>query len=123
MAAAAYNLAVLVAPRRPAEAVELARRALVARPGETRYAWTLAFFEDRAGDREAAARTLATLLRDHPGHGDAALLLADVLERDGKRGEAEAVLRRALEAKDLPDADRNRIAARLAGASAAPGGR
>ena len=123
MAAAAYNLAVLVAPRRPTEAVELARRAVQAHPEEARYAWTLAFFQDRAGDREGAVRTLESLLRDHPGQGDAALLLADILEREGKRAEAESVLRGALQASDLAEADRSRITARLAGASATPGGR
>ena len=123
LAAAAYNLAVLVAPRRPAEAVELSRKAAEARPDETRYAWTLAYFQDRAGDRPGAARTLEELLRRYPGNGDAALLLSDVLGREGKRAEAEAVLRRALEAKDLPDAYRTRIAARLAAAPPAPTGR
>jgi tetratricopeptide (TPR) repeat protein len=120
LAAAAYNLAVLVAPRRPAEAVDLARKAAEARPDEPRYAWTLAYFQDRGGDRAGAARTLEELLRSHPGHGDAALLLAEIFEREGKRDEAEAVLRHALEAKDLPDADRTRIAARLGGAPSAP---
>ena len=119
LAAAAYNLAVLVAPRRPSEAVELSRTAAEARPDEPRYAWTLAYFQDRAGDRSGAARTLEDLLLRHPGYGDATLLLAEIFEREGKRPEAEAVLRRALEAKDLPDADRTRIAARL-GASPAP---
>jgi tetratricopeptide (TPR) repeat protein len=123
LAAAAYNLAVLVAPRRPSEAVELSRRAAEARPDETRYAWTLAYFQDRAGDRAGAVRTLEELLRSHPGHGDATLLLADMLDRQGKRAEAEAVLRRALEAKDLPDADRARMAARLGTAPGAPTGR
>ena len=123
LAAAAYNLAVLVAPHRLSEAVELARKAAEARPDEPRYAWTLAYFQDRAGDRPAAARTLEVLLRSHPGYGDAALLLCEILEREGKRGEAEEVLRRALEAKDLPDADRTRIAARLGASPAAPAGR
>jgi tetratricopeptide (TPR) repeat protein len=123
LAAAAYNLAVLVAPRRPAEAVELSRRAAEARPEEARYAWTLAYFQDRAGDRAGAARTLEDLLRRHPGHADAALLLGDILEREGKRAEAEAVLRRTLEAKELPAADRTRIAARLGVDPSAPTGR
>jgi Tfp pilus assembly protein PilF len=123
LAAAAYNLAVLVAPHRPAEAVELSRKAAEVRPDEPRYAWTLAYFQDRAGDRPGAVRTLEDLLRRHPGHADAILLLADILERQGKRAEAEEVLRRALEAKDLPDADRGRIAARLGASPPAPTGR
>jgi predicted CXXCH cytochrome family protein len=120
LAAAAYNLAVLVAPRRPVEAVELSRTAAEARPDEPKYAWTLAYFQDRAGDWSAAARTLEDLLRSRPGYGDAALLLADILARQGKRADAEAVLRRALEAKDLPDADRTRIAAHLGASPPAP---
>jgi len=122
LAAAAYNLAVLVAPRQPAEAVELSRKAAEARPDEPRYAWTLAYFQDRAGDRAGAVRTLEELLRSHPGHGDAALLLSDILDREGKRAEAKAVLRRALEAKDLPAADRTRIAARLGASPPVPTG-
>jgi hypothetical protein len=51
------------------------------------------------------------------------LLLAEILEREGKRAEAEEVLQRALEVKDLPDADRTRIAARLGASPAAPTGR
>jgi tetratricopeptide (TPR) repeat protein len=120
LAAAAYNLAVLTAPRQLAEAVALSRKAAEARPDEPRYAWTLAYFQDRAGDRVSAVRTLEDLLRSHPGYGDAALLLADILEREGKRGEAEAVLRRALESKDLPAADRTRIAARINASSRIP---
>ncbi len=120
LAAAAYNLAVLVAPRKPAEAVELSRKAAQARPDEPRYAWTLAYFQDRTGDRSGAARTLEDLLRRDPGHGDAALLLGDILDREGRRAEAEAVLKKALETKDLPDAYRTRIAARLGAAPPAP---
>jgi tetratricopeptide (TPR) repeat protein len=117
MAGAAYNLAVLVAERRPAEAVALSRRAAEARPDEPKYAWTLAFYQARTGDRAAATRTLEDLLRRFPGHADAALLLSDLLERGGRGAEAQAVLQRALEAGTLPDADRARIAARLAGAA------
>jgi tetratricopeptide (TPR) repeat protein len=123
LAAAAYNLAVLVAPRRPAEAVELSRRAAQARPDQTRYAWTMAYYQDRAGDRAGAVRTLEELLRVHPGYADAALLLGDILEREGKRAEAEAVLRRTLESTELPAVDRTRIAARLGVDPSAPAGR
>jgi tetratricopeptide (TPR) repeat protein len=123
LAAAAYNLAVLVAPRRPTEAVELSRKAAEARPDEPRYVWTQAYFQDQAGDRAGAVRTLEGLLRGHPGHADAILLLADILDRQGKRAEAEEVLRRALEAKDLPDADRTRITARLGAPQLPPTGR
>ena len=77
----------------------------------------------RTGRGTGPAATLDDLLRRHPGHADAILLLADILDRQGKRAEAEEVLRRALEVKDLPDADRTRIAARLGTAPGAPTGR
>ncbi len=123
LAPAAYNLAVLVAPRQPAEAVELCRRAAEASPDDPRYAWTLAYFQNGTGDRPGATRTLEDLLRRRPGYGDAALLLAEILEREGRRAESESVLRRALEAKDLSDADRARVLSRLGGTPLSPPGR
>jgi tetratricopeptide (TPR) repeat protein len=123
MANAAYNLAVLVAERRPAEALELSRRAAESRPDEPRYAWTLAYYQARTGDRAGAARTLEELLRRFPGHADAALLLADVLDREGRGEDAVAVLRNALGTKGLSEADRARIGVRLGFATQRSGGR
>jgi predicted CXXCH cytochrome family protein len=94
MAAAAFNLSVLVGERRPSEAVPLARRAAALRPEEPRYAWTLAYFQERSGDLPGAARTLEALLRTHPAHGDAYGLLAQVYARQGRRAEARALLQR-----------------------------
>jgi tetratricopeptide (TPR) repeat protein len=122
MAGAAYNLAVLIAERRPAEALTLSRRAAEARPDEPKYAWTLAYYQARTGDRLGATRTLEALLQRFPGYADATLLLADVLVREGRSAEAEAALRRALALKDLADADRTRIAARLGAATRIPAG-
>ncbi|MBS1108379.1 MAG: Tetratricopeptide 1 repeat-containing protein [Anaeromyxobacteraceae bacterium] len=81
MAPAALNLAVLVGARKPAEAVPLARKAAELRPGEPRYAWTLAYYQARAGDRKGASATLRALLALHPEHAEARALLADVERR------------------------------------------
>ena len=97
MAAAAFNLAVLVGERKPAEAVGLARKALSLRPGDARYAWTLGYYQSRAGDLPGAAATLESLLATHPEEADARRLLADVYERQGRNAEA-ARLRGALPA-------------------------
>jgi Flp pilus assembly protein TadD len=78
MAPAAFNLAVMVGERKPAEAVPLARRAAELRPDDARYAWTLGFYQARAGDRKGAAATLRALLSAHPGHAEARALLAEV---------------------------------------------
>jgi predicted Zn-dependent protease len=94
MAAAAFNLAVLVGEKRPSEAVPLAHQAATLRPEEPRYAWTLAFFQARSGDLRGAAETLEALLAAHPEHGDAYGLLAEVYTRQGRSAEAQAVIRR-----------------------------
>jgi predicted Zn-dependent protease len=94
LAAAAFNLAVLVGEKRPSEAVRLARKAATLRPEEPRYAWTLAFFQTRSGDLRGAAETLEALLRAHPEHGDAYGLLAEVYARQGRSAEAQALIRR-----------------------------
>lgn len=95
MAPAAFNLAVLVGERKPSEAVGLARRAVELRPGEARYAWTLAYCQSRAGDLGGAAATLEALLAAHPGQADAYRLLADVYERQGRDADAARLRRRA----------------------------
>ena len=120
LAAAAYNLAVLLGPHRPSEAMALSRKASDARPDEPKYAWTLAYFQDRMGDRSGATRTLEALLIRFPANAEAALLLADILERQGLGAAAQAVLKRSLEAKGLSESDRARIAARLGEAPWAP---
>jgi tetratricopeptide (TPR) repeat protein len=110
MAPAAYNLAVLVAPKNLAEAVELSRKATDLRPEEARYAFTLAFYQRQRGDTAADTTTLETLLRRHPPYGEAYLLLGELYVKAGKNQEARQLFTRALEAKDLPDAYRSRIA-------------
>jgi Flp pilus assembly protein TadD len=83
LAPAAFNLAVMVGEGKPAEAVPLARKAAELRPDDARYAWTLGYYQARAGDRKGAAATLRALLAVHPGHAEARALLADV-ERGGR---------------------------------------
>jgi predicted CXXCH cytochrome family protein len=91
MAAAAYNLAVLVGDRNPAEAVELARRAARLRPEDPRYAWTLGYYQRRTGDLDGAAKTLAAVIRAHPGWDEPYGLLAEIYDRLGRTGEAQAL--------------------------------
>ena len=95
MAPAAFNLAVLVGERRPAEAVALARKAAGLRPADGRYAWTLGFYQARAGDLKGAAATLEALVATHPEQSDAYSRLADVYARQGRVADATALRRRA----------------------------
>ena len=84
LAPAAFNLAVLVGERKPAEAVPLARTALALRPDDARYAWTLGYYQARAGDLDGATGTLRALLAAHPEHAESRALLADVETRKGR---------------------------------------
>ena len=92
LAPAAFNLAVMVGERRPAEAVTLARRAAALRPEEARYAWTLGYFQFRAGDPKDAAATLEALLASHPEDTDARGLLAEVYARLGRSEDARRLV-------------------------------
>jgi tetratricopeptide (TPR) repeat protein len=94
LAAAAYNLAVVVGERHPAEALAFARNAATLQPDDARYAWTLGYFQARAGDLRAAAGTLEALLLAHPERADTYDLLAEVYLKLGRPGDAEAVLGR-----------------------------
>jgi tetratricopeptide (TPR) repeat protein len=81
LAPAAFNLAVLVGERKPAQAVPLARKALDLRPDDVRYAWTLGYYQARAGDLDGAAGTLRSVVAAHPEHAESRALLADVEAR------------------------------------------
>jgi len=78
MAQAAYNLCIITATDRIDEAVSWCRQAAELRPQEAKYAYTLAFYLNQQGDREAAVKTLQKLLEQHPQHQDAERLLKDI---------------------------------------------
>jgi len=81
LASAAYNLAVLLGERSARDAVPLAQRAAALAPEEPRYAWTVGYYQARAGDRAGAARTLEALLVRYPEDRDARELLGRVQAR------------------------------------------
>jgi Flp pilus assembly protein TadD len=78
LAPAAFNLAVLVGERKPSEAASLARTAAQLRPDDVRYAWTLGYYQSRAGDLDGAEKTLRALLAAHPDHAETRALLSEV---------------------------------------------
>jgi tetratricopeptide (TPR) repeat protein len=80
MAQAAYNLCIITATDRIDEAVSWCRQAAELRPQEAKYAYTLAFYLNRQGDREAAVKTLQELLANYPQHKDAEKLLKEILK-------------------------------------------
>ncbi|RPJ06641.1 MAG: tetratricopeptide repeat protein [Deltaproteobacteria bacterium] len=78
MAQAAYNLCIITANDRIGEAVSWCRQALELSPQEPKYAYTLAFYLNRQGDREAAVKTLQALLAKYPQYKDAERLLNEI---------------------------------------------
>jgi tetratricopeptide (TPR) repeat protein len=113
MAQAAYNLCVITARDRLDQAVRFCRQAAELRPDQPKYAYTLAFYQQQAGDEVGAARTLEDLLAKAPAYADAYLLLGGIYEQDGKKVMAERVYRQGLAAEGLPDGHKNRMKIRI----------
>lgn len=113
LASAAHNLAILVSSDRLTEAIEWSRRAAELQPQEPKYAFTLAYYQRQAGDRETAVRTLQKLLVDDPAHPDAYMLLGSMYEEQDRRADALDVYLRAMNNARLPDAARSGFAARV----------
>jgi tetratricopeptide (TPR) repeat protein len=112
LAPAAYNLGVLLAETDLEEAVHWCARAAAGRPGDARYAYTLAFYQKQAGDIEASIGTLRGLLERAPGHADAYGLLGSVYEEAGRVEDARALYLQAAETPELDPGARARFAAR-----------
>ncbi len=113
MAQAAYNLCILTAKDRPQKALAWCRKAAELNPQEPKYGFTLAFYQKEQGDLKAAAATLHDLLAQRPGFADGYLLLSEIYLQQGNRPQAEAVLRRALQAESLSPQDRARVSSAL----------
>jgi Flp pilus assembly protein TadD len=111
-AGAAYNLAVLVGEASPKEAATLAGRAAALAPQDPRYAFTQAFYAEKAGDAGAAERVLRALVAHHPGYRDGWALLGALLEGRGRAAEAAEVYRQAAGTAVLSSADRAAFEAR-----------
>ena len=63
LAQAAYNLGVLLADERPDKALDFCRKAHSLRPHDSKYAFTLAFYQKKRGDVSGAVQTLQPLLK------------------------------------------------------------
>jgi tetratricopeptide (TPR) repeat protein len=113
LAPAAYNLCVLLAGERPAEALPFCQQAAELQPGEARYAYALAFYEEQAGNKKEAVKVLERLVGSEAGNADAVLLLGALYEGEKRQGDAATVYRRALAAEGLPERMRRQIAGSL----------
>jgi tetratricopeptide (TPR) repeat protein len=112
LAPAAYNLGILLAETDLQEALLWCARAAAARPGEPRYAYTLAFYQRQAGDEDGAIRILEELIGRSPGHADAYAFLGSIYEEAGRLDDARALYRKAAGTEALDPRTRSRLAAR-----------
>ncbi|WP_027357871.1 HEAT repeat domain-containing protein [Desulforegula conservatrix] len=78
MAQAAYSLCIITAKDRIDEAVDWCRKASELRPHDPKYAYTLAFYLNQKGDKEASIKTLNRILKEYPQHKDAEMLLKEI---------------------------------------------
>jgi len=108
-AAAAYNLGVLLSESRPKDGLDWCRRAYELRPDEGRYGYTYAFFLRQNGQVEQAIRVLRKMVNVAAAYPDAYLLLGELLERQGKLGDALSVYRRGSQNKNMAAPDRYRL--------------
>lgn len=83
MAQAAYNLCVMRSKNNIDEAVSWCRKAADLRPRDPKYAFTLAFYLHKKGERDEPVRILKTILEKYPGYRNAEVLLQQISRGDG----------------------------------------
>lgn len=113
MAQAAYNLCIITARDRITEAVTYCRKAVELKSDEAKYAYSLALFLDRSGDRPGAVQTLDAIIAKHPSYGNAYALLGEIYEKQGEERAAEQVYRKALGTEGIDSRQKKLFAARL----------
>ena len=118
MAQAAYNLGVLLVRSGKTEGLAFLTRAARLQPGVPRYGYSLAFFLHQSGRHQDAEETLEALLGQHPAHAEAILLQAEILISLDKKVEAESLLKKAAERRDLSPAAQQELQKRLQSLSA-----
>ena len=113
MSQAAYNLCVILSESKPDEAIGWCRKASEASPSNPKFAYSLAFYERKKGDTEAAIGTLRNLIARNPDYPDAYVLLGEIYERQGRVNEARTVYQQALWNPDIPAQSRTYIEQRI----------
>jgi Tfp pilus assembly protein PilF len=110
---AAYNLCVLLKEQQRSDALSFCRQAAQAAPQVEKYAFSLAFYLNQDGDINEALRVLTSFAGRQNLAIDTRLLLAELLAKSGKRSQAMAMYRSALNVADLDKSKRRFIEARM----------
>jgi Tfp pilus assembly protein PilF len=113
LAPAAYNLGLLIFKERPDEGLSYCRKAYELSPNNPKYGYTLAFYQAQKGNRKEAVKILRDTVKRHPGYVDAALLLGEIYQQEGRTGDAKEVYAKALSGGELSDQDARRLSMKL----------
>ncbi len=111
---AAYNLSVITSQHNLNEAVEFAKIAAESMPEEPKYAYTLAFYQNRNNQKKEAVETLQKLLKSNPQYINAVSFLADIYIKEGKTAEAVRLYQKALNTEGISEQDKAGIRQALA---------
>ncbi|MHC4542526.1 MAG: tetratricopeptide repeat protein [Planctomycetota bacterium] len=106
LAAAAYNLGVLLASNQPTESLQWCRKAYLLRPEEGRYGYTYAFYLFQEDAVEQAMTVLADMTGRNVPYGDAYALLATIHLQRGEPDKAADVYLSAYRNTELTQQER-----------------
>jgi len=105
-AAAYFNLAVMKAAEKPKNSLEWCRKASELEPDNPKYAYTYAFYLNRAGKTPDAIALLKKMVDKQVPHPETYALLAQIHIKQNKKNEARAVYKKALANKAIPQETR-----------------
>jgi tetratricopeptide (TPR) repeat protein len=108
-AVAAYNVSVLYAENNLQKAIEYAAMAANEAPDNPKYGYTLSFYQNQAGHRKSAIKTLQSVIGNSPDDLNSVYLLGDLYCQEGDTANAVALFKDILKRNTLPETDRIRI--------------
>ena len=112
MAAAAFNLGVILGEKNLDEAIAWCQKAHELRPADPKYAHTLAFYQRKKGNIDGAVELLRKVIQDEPSYLDAYLLLGEIYEERHDFAAAAKVYPDASQIGRLPPQIRGQLEAK-----------
>ena len=108
-AVAAYNLSVLFSDTDIQESVRWAESAALSAPGNPKYGYTLAFFQNQAGQVNLAIQTLREVTKNHPDDINSVYLLAELYLQKQEKDNALKVYESFLRLEQVSLQEKSRI--------------
>ncbi len=105
-AQAAYNLSVILTDRKPDESLVWIKKAVELGPDEPKYAYTYAFYLNKAGKQDESIFSLEKNIENFPSHSDSYLLLGSIYESRQEAAKAKALYEKALKIQSLSDEEK-----------------